>query len=51
MGKTILFVSHALPMVQKMCEKSILLHKGEIVLKGESEKIINYYLEILDKKL
>jgi lipopolysaccharide transport system ATP-binding protein len=50
MGKTILFVSHALPMVQKMCEKSVLLHKGEIVMRGESEKVVNAYLEMLEKK-
>jgi lipopolysaccharide transport system ATP-binding protein len=50
MEKTILFVSHTLPVIQKMCEKSILLHKGEIVMRGESEKVINYYLKLLDKK-
>ena len=50
-GKTILFVSHSLPVVQRMCEKSIFLHKGEIVMKGESEKVINSYLGILDIKI
>lgn len=49
-GKTILFVSHDLPLIKKICEKSILLHRGEIVSRGESERIISHYLEILDKE-
>lgn len=49
-GKTILFVSHSLPLIRNMCEKSILLHKGEVVLREESERVINYYHEMLEKK-
>jgi len=51
-GKTIVFVSHSLPSVEELCQRSILLHqgrivKGRIVTMGDSEKVINDYLAML----
>lgn len=46
-GKTIIIVSHALPMVQKFCERVILLHEGRIVVDGEPEGAIERYHTLL----
>jgi lipopolysaccharide transport system ATP-binding protein len=44
-GRTILFVSHNMSAIQSLCKKSLLLNKGEIVTIGETEKVIEKYLE------
>lgn len=49
-GRTILFVSHNLDAIQRLCTKTILLKKGEIVKFGETAEVINYYLNT-DKAL
>ena len=43
-GRTILFVSHDLSAVEKLCPKTILLRGGKIEALSETEKVINYYL-------
>ena len=48
-GKTIVFVSHALDTVKKLCQRSILLNEGRIVTMGDTEKVINDYLALLQK--
>lgn len=42
-GKTIVFVSHALPRVRRLCERSMLLFNGEIVVDGPSSEVIATY--------
>lgn len=42
-GKTIVFVSHTLPRVRRLCDRAILLYKGEIVADGPSSKVIATY--------
>lgn len=44
-GKTILFVSHNLNSIINLCEKTILLKNGKVFEYGESNKVINKYLE------
>ncbi|MEP7167924.1 MAG: polysaccharide ABC transporter ATP-binding protein [Bacteroidota bacterium] len=44
-GKTILFVSHNMQIINKLCQKAILLHKGQIQFSGKTEDVVNYYLE------
>ena len=46
-GKTIVFVSHALDTVKKLCQRTILLNEGRIVTMGDTEKVINDYLVML----
>lgn len=48
-GKTIVFVSHALNTVKELCQRSMLLNEGRIVTMGDSEKVINEYLAMLQK--
>lgn len=43
-GRTILFVSHNMAAVQRLCKRTVLLEKGAVKMFGETEKIINYYL-------
>lgn len=43
-GRTILFVSHQLDAVRKLCERSMLLMDGSIVEIGETGKVIDLYL-------
>ncbi len=43
-GRTILFVSHDLDAVEKLCKSSILLSNGKMVAKGPSSELINDYL-------
>ncbi len=42
-GRTILFVSHNLPMIASLCTKGIVLDKGKLVFDGLSSTAINYY--------
>ena len=49
-GKTIVFVSHALGVVEEMCKRSILLTKGLVKSEGYSEKVIYDYHANLFKK-
>jgi len=48
-GKTIVFVSHALDAVKALCQQSMLLNEGRIVTMGDTEKVINDYLAMLQK--
>lgn len=43
-GKTVLFVSHNLFVIQNICPKTILLSNGKIVHQGSTEEIIRCYL-------
>ncbi len=43
-GRTVLFVSHNIGAIQKLCNKSILLENGSLVLSDETSKVINKYL-------
>lgn len=44
-SRTILFVSHNMGAVQKLCEKCILLENGEIKMMGDTKEVISYYLK------
>lgn len=44
-GRTVLFVSHDMAAVKKLCTRAILLQKGTIVYEGIPEHVVNYYLQ------
>lgn len=44
-GKTILFVSHNLDAVKKLCTKGILLHDGQLIQTGTVDETLNTYLK------
>lgn len=43
-GRTILFVSHNMALIQQLCTKGILLDKGTVAQAGPVDHVINYYL-------
>lgn len=47
-GVTVLFVSHSLEQVNRLCDKAILLEHGQIVSKGDVKKVSEVYQEKLD---
>ena len=42
-GATVLFVSHALPTVQKLCNRAIYLDKGKMIKQGLAEDVCQAY--------
>jgi hypothetical protein len=49
-GRTVLFVSHSMPAIQRLCNKAIMLELGEIVLKDEASVVVDsYYKNTVDK--
>ena len=49
-GRTILFVSHDLEAIRRICTKAILLEKGQITFSGDIDKTIQLYLESVRSK-
>jgi ABC-type methionine transport system ATPase subunit len=39
-GKTLMFVSHALQTVEEFCDEAFLIHKGDLVRKGDPAEVI-----------
>lgn len=44
-GRTVLFVSHQLDMVREICDRVVLLRDGHVVMIGETNEVINSYIE------
>lgn len=44
-GRTVLFVSHNMGAIQNLCKKCILLKKGQIEMFGDTEEVVNKYLD------
>lgn len=43
-GRTILFVSHAMSAVTRLCQRVILLDKGQVIADGPANEVVNAYL-------
>lgn len=43
-GRTILFISHNMSAVEKLCKKSVLLSNGGVEMIGETKEVIKHYL-------
>jgi lipopolysaccharide transport system ATP-binding protein len=43
-GRTVLFVSHNMPAVTRLCKRTILLNEGSIIADGPSHKAVSAYL-------
>jgi lipopolysaccharide transport system ATP-binding protein len=42
-GRTVLFVTHNLSMVTKLCERAILLQNGAVTMSGAAVDVVDYY--------
>lgn len=50
-GRTILFVSHNMAAVENLCQRAILLKKGEVEKEGHISEVIAYYQQSFDTTL
>ena len=46
-GKTVIYVSHNLSSVKQLCTRAVLMHKGEMLLTGSPDLIINQYHKLI----
>lgn len=44
-GRTVLFVSHNLGVIERLCGRAILLHEGSIIAEGRPSEVIAQYVE------
>jgi lipopolysaccharide transport system ATP-binding protein len=44
-GRTVLFVSHNMPAITRLCERAILLEGGSIVADGPTHQVVSAYLK------
>lgn len=44
-GVTVLFVSHSLESVKRLCTRGIILHEGRLVMDSSAEEAVEYYSE------
>ena len=49
-GRTVLFVSHNMNSIQKLCKTGVLLENGQIAYKGNIEETINHYLSLQEMR-
>lgn len=49
-GTTLLFVSHNMDSVKKMCNKGLWLNKGKVVAHGDIETVATEYTETIEKR-
>jgi lipopolysaccharide transport system ATP-binding protein len=45
-GRTVLFVSHDMQAIQKLCSRCVLLEEGQIVLDSEARLVVERYLQV-----
>jgi len=43
-GRTIIFVSHNMAAIQRLCPKCILIENGQVKMVGETSEVIDYYI-------
>ena len=47
-GVTVLFVSHSLQQVQRLCNKAMILEKGKLIAYGDIDEISEQYERMID---
>jgi lipopolysaccharide transport system ATP-binding protein len=48
-GRTVLFVSHNMSAIKRLCSRAILLQKGRLVKEGPADEVINAYLDTVSE--
>lgn len=49
-GATLLFCSHALYQIEKLCDRSVWIEKGQLVMDGPSRQVVNAYQAKMDRE-
>ena len=44
-GKTMVFVTHSMDSVRRLCDRAVWLYKGEIKMDGDTESVVKEYVE------
>jgi lipopolysaccharide transport system ATP-binding protein len=44
-GRTVVFVSHSMAAIQRLCDRAILLDKGRVAIDGPTHEVVRRYLE------
>ena len=44
-GRTVIFVSHSMPSIQRLCSHAILLDRGGVVAQGATSEVVRAYLD------
>lgn len=44
-GKTMVFVTHSMNAVKKLCDRAIWLYEGKIRLDGSTDKVVDEYVK------
>jgi lipopolysaccharide transport system ATP-binding protein len=44
-GRTVLFVSHNMPAITRLCDRAILLNEGRVMADGPAHKIVSEYMD------
>ncbi len=50
-GRTVLFVSHNMISIKSLCDRGVVLDKGEIVFKGGVDEAVSYYLNSTEESI
>jgi lipopolysaccharide transport system ATP-binding protein len=50
-GRTVLFVSHNMASVINLCQRTILLDAGKIVMDGPTQKVVEHYMGLKENKI
>ncbi len=45
-GKTMVFVTHSMESVKKLCDRAVWLYQGEIKMDGNTEEVVNEYIRV-----
>ena len=48
-GKTIVYVSHALDAIRRLCERALLIHGGILLADGSTDQVLATYEEVLQQ--
>jgi len=43
MGKSILLTTHQMDLAQKLCDRIVVINKGQIVTQGTTQEVVNYF--------
>jgi ABC-type polysaccharide/polyol phosphate transport system ATPase subunit len=49
-GRTLFFVSHALPAVAQVCQRAVLLDRGRVVTEGSAAQVVSSYVNQVSRK-